>query len=124
MERRFVVYTEPHAQDPSWLNPVIEVQQNPSNGSWEVTKPYVDASELTTVAKEIVDRQAYAAAFNQGAANVMALFGHSPEEYYKAAKERKEKANAKTAVTVPAPTTAVPAKPASAGENVGPVEGQ
>ena len=118
MERRFVVYTEPHAQDPSWLNPVIEVQQNPSNGSWEVTKPYVDASELTTVAKEIVDRQAYAAAFNQGAANVMALFGHSPEEYYKAAKERKEKANAKTAVTVPAPTSAVPAEPAAGNSTI------
>ena len=124
MERRFVVYTEPHPQDPSWLNPVIEVQQNPSNGFWEVTKPYTDAKELLAAAEEVCDRQQYAAAFNQGAANVMALFGHSPEEYYKAAKERKEKANAKTAVTVPAPTTAVPAEPASAGEDVGPVEGQ
>ena len=124
MERRFVVYTEPHAQDPSWLNPVIEVQQNPSNGSWEVTKPYVDASELTTVAKEIVDRQAYAAAFNQGAANVMALFGHSPEEYYKAAKERKEKANAKRTEVPAAPSSNVADPTTVPSANVGPVEEQ
>ena len=110
MERRFVVFTEPHPQDPSWLNPVIEVQQNPANGFWEVTKPYTDATELANTAKEIVDRMAFAAAFNQGAANVMALFGHSPEEYYKAAKERKEKVNAKR-TEVTAVATVLDAEP-------------
>ena len=124
MERRFVVFTEPHPQDPSWLNPVIEVQQNPSNGFWEVTKPYTDATELANTAKEIVDRMAFAAAFNQGAANVMALFGHSPEEYYKAAKERKEKANAKKSEVPAAPSSNVADPTTVPSANVGPVEGQ
>jgi hypothetical protein len=98
------------------------VQQNPANGFWEVTKPYTDATELHAVSKEIKTRQDYAAAFNKGAANVMAMFGHSPEDYYRIAKERKEKTNAAKVVPAPASTTV----PDSTGDStdVGSVEGQ
>lgn len=127
MERRFVVYTEPHPQDPSWINPVLEVQQNPANGQWEVTKPHQDGTELAAVAKEIADRMSYAAAFNAGAAHVMKVFGHTPDAYYKTLKAQKgEKQNAVSAEQVPATPATVPSAEsvAESGTVVGPTEGQ
>ncbi len=97
MERRFVLYSEPHASDPAWINPVIEVMCNPANGAWEITKPMSDAKEVSKAAKEIESRIMHREIFDKAAASILKAFGKTPDEYITLVKAQreKEKANAK-----------------------------
>ena len=104
--RRFCVFTTPHLADPSWVNPVIEMQDSSVPGERPATVEYQDAEELIKVAVQLKADIARSAGYNAGAHHVLHLFGISFDEYIAA-----EKAAAAAGRVTVTPTEAEPEKP-------------
>jgi len=77
--RRFMVFCQPHAGDPLWLNPVIELDD-----STDPATPieYTDIRVLEQVVLDLGRDMQRAAGFNAGAKDVLNTFGLTHTEYY------------------------------------------
>jgi len=84
--RRFMVFCKPHAGDPAWLHPVVELDD-----STEPATPieYTDIRVLEQVVLDLGRDMQRAAGFNAGAKEVLDTFGLTHQEYYASKKAAK-----------------------------------
>lgn len=82
--RRFLIFTTPHAGDPLWLNPCVELDDS-TNPATPIH--YEDMAVLEQVILKIARDRARSQGFDAGAKEVLQTFGLTRDEYYKRKKE-------------------------------------
>ena len=102
--RRFMVFTQPHARDPSWLTPVVELDDSTTPAT---PIEYTDSTVLEGLILDLSRARARAAGFNAGAQLVLDTFGLTTKDFLarkkaNAVKQPEEK-KTKEAADVPAP---------------------
>lgn len=89
--RRFIVFTAPHAGDPKWETPVVELDDNDDPKKPAVPIEYRDGDVIEAVVNKLQRDRARSAGYNAGAQNVLTTFGLTPKDYYTRVKENDEK---------------------------------
>jgi len=78
--RRFMVFTAPHAGDPKWETPVVELEEG-ADGKPGVPIEYQDTKVIEQVILDLSRDRARAAGFNAGGKHVLKTFGLTLEDF-------------------------------------------
>jgi hypothetical protein len=87
--RRFVIFTQPHIDDPHWCTACYEMVDDPEGKKPADVVEYTNFDVLEQLVIKVKAERARAAGYNQGALDILKLFGHTMEEYRTKVAERK-----------------------------------
>jgi hypothetical protein len=95
-----MVFTQPHAGDPSWLAPVVELDDSTTPAT---PIEYTDSTVLEGLILDLSRARARAAGFNAGAQFVLDTFGLTTKDFLARKKANAEEKKQKEVADVPAP---------------------